>query len=207
MNQFDSVFTVKDDETYFSTAILVCGNNDTDRIKLVNHLTNIMESREVEMIIPNTVDEFIEVADKLHREMMHRFMLMEKEQVNHASKIKSEKLTAKCLVINDINAMYLSGEDVAILRTMFNGIVRLGKAAGIYAIIGCPKFKVEVITSDLSINVITRFYVGEVLDPIMSKYQQYSKRSSASPYKHIPDDYTLCYSSGKVTLTKIDEIT
>lgn len=85
------------------------------------------------------VKELAEIAANLQAEMMDRFRLMEKKNVNSVYKLKDDSIKTKVLIIDSIDN-YMCSDDyrsVDTIKSAIGTLLRLGRAAGILVIITC----------------------------------------------------------------------
>ena len=144
----------------FITNLPVFCNYDIDNLSKVNkHVCQ--------------VKELAEIVANLKEEMMNRFKLMEKKNVNSVYKLNDNSIKTKVLIIDSIdNYMYSDDyKSVDTIKSVIGTLLRLGRAAGILVIITCQSL--NSIPTD-SYNLIqSKILVGkasyEIVDKLKNK--------------------------------------
>lgn len=110
----------------FITTLPVFCDDDIDNLSKVNK--HVRQVKELAKITAN-----------LRVEMMDRFKLMEKENVNSVYKLKDYSIKTKVLIIDDIDNYMCSDDYISVdtIKSAIDALLRLGSAAGILVIITC----------------------------------------------------------------------
>ena len=163
-------------------SILVTGDEGTGKTELLVNIAKQLSDKGInvdfitEKVIPKftnnkncnihslaSVAKCEEIISDAQKEMMNRFKLLEKEQVNNVNKLSSIP-QQKVIIIDDIQN-YTNSDDyksVDSIKQALGSIARLGRSAGIHTIICCVRPSGSIISTDLKNNFSYFIHTGPI---------------------------------------------
>lgn len=212
-------------------SILVTGDEGTGKTELLINIAKQLSDKGInvdfitEKVIPKFTDnencnihslasvaKCAEIISDAQKEMMNRYKLLEKEQVNNVNKLSSIP-QRKVIIIDDLQN-YTNSDDyksVDSIKQALGSIARLGKAAGIHTIISCVRPSGSIVSTDLRNNFNHFIHTGHIYsDPIYAIYIEDESKTVIVPkgyayyYKKVivPKGYKFGYLDDLLNATK-----
>lgn len=158
-------FGIKEDLVPSTGTIIYGSKHGCGKTILLNNIKAQLESKGFDIVsFKARYDDITEIADKidsLSKEMMERFKLMEKAQVNNIYKVKDVHKRPIVCLIDDFDYIYMSDQYklVDLIKSNVGTILRLGRAAGIYIIVTTNNY--HTLSTDLLNNFVNKIIIGE----------------------------------------------